>query len=364
MVANGPQGVYGMSGGAGKATTGMSPSGSLAGNTNAIPPASASAAAGCQQRAPGILHVRVIITPSGTFEVLRSLNPGPDPGAVATGVAAGLNVVRARDDGRLCVEKILLGDTPERKARARAEFAALNQIRKAGMPSFLNAFVDVELIPSFAHVILEYCDGGDLLGLIKRTQAEMGVIAEPVAWHVLAGISKALLFCHTGVNADKPGPPSQDWNTICHLDLKPANVFLSHQGGKNGFPHVVLGDFGCATTWKDIQSGAAARTIQLRGTPGWFPPECTTSSRGGWDGRYGIPTDVWQMGGVVQALCQLMKVPEMGPVGEGRACGRKYSMELSAVVGACMMADPMQRPEAGDVALEAKRQLELNGLEF
>ncbi|TKA66770.1 hypothetical protein B0A55_09105 [Friedmanniomyces simplex] len=285
--------------------------------------------------------IRIFSTALATFEVVESY--GGD--AVAKGLAAGVNVVRDQSNGRVYVEKLLALSTPTEHARALAEVDALTQLRTAGEPTYINRMVEsfVGVGGPFGHLILEHCNAGTAYDMIKRRSLAGEQPVEALIWHALAGLSKAVFFCHTGVDADQMDwREPQEWNTLCHLDVKPINVFFSHDGGRNGFPRLVLGDFGCATTWKDIQDGTAKRTVQL----------------------YGMPTDVWQMGGVMQAIARLMTLPELTSVVRRRACGRLYSRELNDVVSSCMDPDPLKRPTAGQVAREVKKQMEARGLIF
>ncbi|KAK0300769.1 hypothetical protein LTS00_001027 [Friedmanniomyces endolithicus] len=315
---------------------------------------------------PAIKPERIFSTGNSTFKTIKAIYADSDE-AVAAGKGAGVNLVRRQSDGVLYIEKLVPVSTPIQQARAIAEIDALTQLTLAGAPSYINRMLECFLEPgtAFGSIILEYCEAGTVYNLIQRKTLARQQPKEALIWHTLAGLSKALHFCHTGIDVDRfDQPPPQDWNTLCHLDLKPVNVFFTRDGGKNGIPRLVLGDFGCATTWQDIQDGTAKRTLQLRGTPGWFPPECHASSEGGWDGDYGIPTDIWQMGAVAQAICRLIMVPDMSFVMAERACGRQYSRELNEVVTICMNPDPLKRPSAAKVAGEVKRQMEARGLVF
>ncbi|KAK0255521.1 hypothetical protein LTS09_009543 [Friedmanniomyces endolithicus] len=315
---------------------------------------------------PAIKPERIFSTGNSTFKTIKAVYADSDE-AVAAGKGAGVNLVRRQSDGVLYIEKLVPVSTPIQQARAIAEIDALTQLTLAGAPSYINRMLECFLEPgaAFGSIILEYCEAGTVYNLIQRKTLERQQPKEALIWHTLAGLSKALHFCHTGIDVDRFDlPPPQDWNTLCHLDLKPVNVFFTRDGGKNGIPRLVLGDFGCATTWQDIQDGTAKRTLQLRGTPGWFPPECHASSEGGWDGDYGIPTDIWQMGAVAQAICRLIMVPDMSFVMAERACGRQYSRELNEIVTICMNPDPLKRPSAAKVAGEVKRQMEARGLVF
>ncbi|KAK0254997.1 hypothetical protein LTR91_011613 [Friedmanniomyces endolithicus] len=315
---------------------------------------------------PATKPERIFSTGTFTFKTIKSIYADSDE-AVAAGKGVGINLIRRQSDGVLYIEKLVAVSTAIQQARAIAEIDALTQLKLAGAPNYINHMLESFSEPgaAFGSIILEYCEAGTAYSLIKRKILERQQPTEALIWHTLAGLSKALHFCHTGIDIDRfDRLPPQDWNTVCHLDIKHVNVFFTHDGGKNGIPRLVLGDFGCATTWQDIQDGTAKRTLQLRGTLGWFPPECKASSEGGWDGDYGMPTDIWQTGAVAQAICRLIMVPDMSFVMRGRACGRHYSNELNDLVTLCMNADPLKRPRAAEVARVVKKQMEVRGLVF
>lgn len=74
---------------------------------------------------------------------------------------------------------------------------------------------------------MEYCQGGDIGKILKRSKAENDPLSEQVIWRVLLQVTSALRECHTR----KEGK-------IFHRDLKPSNIFLDKDH------NVKLGDFG------------------------------------------------------------------------------------------------------------------------
>ncbi|KAK5714741.1 hypothetical protein LTR17_017059 [Elasticomyces elasticus] len=312
--------------------------------------------------------LRVFETTNFTFEVVKTLTPyAEDHITVGKGLAAGVNMVRCRNNNIVYAEKVVAMSTEHQRNRSMSEVNALTQIMHGGGPDYINTMLESFYSPGapFGSIILEFCDAGTMFDKIERLKHKKDMAEENFAWNCLASLSKALHFIHTGIdvgNAFRNEP--KQWNTLCHLDIKPLNIFFSYKGGKNGYPRLVLGDFGSATTWCDIQSGQAERTVQLRGTPSWMPPECKKSELGGFDGHYGIPTDVFGLGAVVQALCRLLTAPQMESVRRKRACGGYYTDELQNVVSSCMGEDPMKRPSAGQVAKYVKGQMEAYGMAF
>lgn len=305
---------------------------------------------------------KVIQTDKDTYDVIRSVDPRgqrPDDG----GMSSGVYLVKKRKNERFYVEKRIKITKDERKERALAEVDALVQVREAGSSYHVNLIYEHfwDGVSDYMSMILEYCNEGTVGDLINRYTDEEQLVPEAIIWHVLGALTKALCFTHYGVNLHLPDaqPPPQ-WNTVCHLDIKPTNVFLTTQVQKDRFPRVVLGDFGCTVSYEHIKSGKADREVQTHGTPGWLPPELTLTTHDGIRGKYGIPTDIWQMGAVAQVMSRRTTNPVQWLADDGHPCGRQYSRELNWTVGFLMQHDYNKRPTAmqlrGIMAGQAKKR--------
>ncbi|KAI7320645.1 hypothetical protein KC315_g9391 [Hortaea werneckii] len=258
------------------------------------------------------------------------------------------------------------GDTRD---KAVTERDALMQIKRFGGSNHI-----IDLIETFwdgtspaSSLILEYCDHSEstVAGHMTQHLHQSSRIPEPQVWHVLAGLIKALCFLHHGMNIDIPGDEAKrDWNTICHLNIKPSHVFLTTKGRNNAFPRVVLGDFSNSISWYDIKRGHEDRGGHIRGTPGWLPPELANPSLGDVRGRYGMPTDVWQVAAVAQVMCRLTPEPVQWLADEKHPCGRHYSAPLNELVSALMAGSLDRRPRAQDVLGILQEEVEMRGLSF
>ncbi|KAE8241059.1 hypothetical protein A4X13_0g7581 [Tilletia indica] len=82
---------------------------------------------------------------------------------------------------------------------------------------------------------LELCPLGNLADFFEEHGATSGPLDEPRLWKVLTELAHGLSYIHS--------------NGILHLDLKPANVFIT------AFGSLKIGDFGLASRWP--RSGAA-----------------------------------------------------------------------------------------------------------
>lgn len=206
-----------------------------------------------------------------------------------SGMSVAVNLVQDEQRGRLFIEKHVRADGP-RRARAIAELNALHRIEHGRN---LNYLVTHLWGPREAYCtfILEYCDAGSLQDMIDRHRQSRRDIPEEFAWHVLLGIANGLAFLHFGTR-DTSRRGIADWDAICHLDLKPANVFLSTTDQEGPYPRVVVGDFGCAITVSDIVYGMEHPRQQLCGTPEWYPREGLPQVVGNYNTHYGPSTDV------------------------------------------------------------------------
>jgi serine/threonine protein kinase len=102
------------------------------------------------------------------------------------------------------------------------------------------------------YIIMEYCNGGDLAHIIKRSKKNNDLISEEIIWKIFTQVLMALHVCHSR----KDGP-------ILHRDIKPANIFI----GSN--QHMKLGDFGLS---KALSKNSMYAETNV-GTPYYMSPE-------------------------------------------------------------------------------------------
>uniref|UniRef100_A0A8C5K8V1 non-specific serine/threonine protein kinase n=1 Tax=Jaculus jaculus TaxID=51337 RepID=A0A8C5K8V1_JACJA len=123
-------------------------------------------------------------------------------------------------------------------------------------------------------IVMEYCDGGDLMKRIQGQQGKLFGEGQILGWFVQ--ISVGLKYLHD--------------RKILHRDIKAQNIFLS----KNGMI-AKLGDFGIARVLNN--SMELARTCV--GTPYYLSPEICQNR------PYNNKTDIWSLGCVLYELCTL-----------------------------------------------------------
>ena len=139
----------------------------------------------------------------------------------------------------------LIGD--ELLVHSLAHVPGLDEARTAAMLSDASivAVYDFEVQDSTAYLIMEYVEGMTLTDLLHRHADRLTL---DVAAAVFASVSHALEVAHA--------------NQVLHLDIKPDNVLINHQG------QVKVTDFGLATLADASGYGAAGG-----GTIGYMPLE-------------------------------------------------------------------------------------------
>lgn len=125
------------------------------------------------------------------------------------------------------------------------EVRILSQLDSPYIVKYFDSFIDSGSL----HIIMEFCNKGDLQTLIKKAkEKDVSRLKESITWNVLLQVVVALYYLHS--------------RKILHRDLKSANVFLSKSEGMSAF-HVKVGDLGVAKLLET--STAFAQTIV--GTP-------------------------------------------------------------------------------------------------
>jgi NIMA (never in mitosis gene a)-related kinase len=111
--------------------------------------------------------------------------------------------------------------------------------------------------------------------------------------------------------------------------------------------------------------GALGQLSQMY-TPEWLPPENERSPYGARSigSSFGAHTDVWQAGGVVQAMCRLSTAPNQGLVEEERPCGSRFTFALNNIITCCMSRVAEDRPTTIELAKEIKREMQRQGMSF
>uniref|UniRef100_A0A8I3WKH7 Serine/threonine-protein kinase Nek3 n=1 Tax=Callithrix jacchus TaxID=9483 RepID=A0A8I3WKH7_CALJA len=172
------------------------------------------------------------------------------------------------------------------------------------------------------YIVMEYCDGGDLMQKIKQQKGKLFPEDMILNWFTQMCL---------GVNHIHK-------KRVLHRDIKSKNIFLT-QNGK-----VKLGDFGSAR----LLSTPMAFACTYVGTPYYVPPEI-------WENLpYNNKSDIWSLGCILYELCTLkhpfqanswkliLKICQ----GSIRPLPSHYSYELQFLVKLMFKRNPSHRPSA------------------
>ncbi|CDR96572.1 protein kinase domain containing protein, putative [Babesia bigemina] len=179
----------------------------------------------------------------------------------------------------------------------------MSLVTALGHPNIVRTFELLETVSTIV-IAMEYCDGGDMIGLIK----EYSPMAEPMARAIFRMVVAGVHYLHS--------------SDICHRDIKPENIFLkrvaprsfgqvasisgkgSHAVGAyephaiqyGMMPYIVkIGDFGAATRINDNRA-----LLETVGTMSYAAPEVLGC--GGVTGYNGKSADIWSLGVLLYAM--------------------------------------------------------------
>ncbi|XP_016069082.1 PREDICTED: serine/threonine-protein kinase Nek3 isoform X2 [Miniopterus natalensis] len=152
---------------------------------------------------------------------------------------------------------------------SRKEAVLLAKMKHPNIVAFKESF-EAE---GHLYIVMEYCDGGDLIQKIKHQKGKLFPEDMILNWFTQMCL---------GVNHIHK-------KRVLHRDIKSKNIFLT-QNGK-----VKLGDFGSAR----LLSNPMAFACSYVGTPYYVPPEI-------WENMpYNNKSDIWSLGCVLYELCTL-----------------------------------------------------------
>ena len=130
------------------------------------------------------------------------------------------------------------------------------------------------------YIQTEYCDEGGLDKFLKKA-GEHGRLDDFRIWKILLEAAQGLRYVHDA--------------GFIHLDLKPANIFVTYEG------HLKIGDFGMAASWP------APKGIEGEGDREYMGPEIL-------QGKYDKPADIFALGLIVLEIACNVFLPDNGPI--------------------------------------------------
>ncbi|XP_042350746.1 serine/threonine-protein kinase Nek5-like [Plectropomus leopardus] len=253
-----------------------------------------------------------------SYEVICQIGEG------AFGKAFLVQDRKAGGDKQCVVKQIDLRKMSAREKEAsKKEVTLLSTMKHPNIVSFITSFQEGGSL----YIVMEYCDGGDLM---KRITLQRGVFfteQQVVDWFVQ--ICLGLKHIHD--------------RKILHRDIKCQNIFLTNGGMK-----AKLGDFGIARMLNNTME--LARTCV--GTPYYLSPEICESR------PYNNKTDIWSLGCVLYELCTLRHPFEGSSLRQlvSKICrGRynpipsRYSHDLRLLLTQLFKVNPRDRPSVTSV---------------
>ncbi|XP_035860346.1 serine/threonine-protein kinase Nek5-like [Sander lucioperca] len=227
-------------------------------------------------------------------------------------------------DRRCVVKEINLRKMSAREKEAsKKEVTLLSKMRHPNIVSFIRSFHE----RSSLYIVMEYCDGGDLMKKISMQRGVFFTEEQVVDWFVQ--ICLGLKHIHD--------------RKILHRDIKAQNIFLTNGGMK-----AKLGDFGIARMLNNTME--LARTCV--GTPYYLSPEICESR------PYNNKTDIWSLGCVLYEICTLRHPFEgsslrqlVSKICRGRysPAPRRYSPDLRLLITQLFKVNPRDRPSVSSV---------------
>ncbi|XP_062391249.1 serine/threonine-protein kinase Nek5 [Sardina pilchardus] len=249
-------------------------------------------------------------------------------------------LAKARDgSARQCVVKeINLRKMSAREREAsQKEVVLLSQMKHPNIVSFITSYQERGCL----YIVMEYCDGGDLMKRIHIQKGQLFSEEQIMDWFVQ--ICLGLKHIHD--------------RKVLHRDIKAQNIFLAQGGLK-----VKLGDFGIARRLSSTLE--LARTCV--GTPYYLSPEICNNK------PYNNKTDVWSLGCVLYELCTLKHPFEACSLRQLVVCicrGRyapvpaHYTSGLRQLIGQLFKVPPRERPSINSLlrlpVLESRIKLHL-----
>ncbi|XP_039391208.1 serine/threonine-protein kinase Nek5 [Mauremys reevesii] len=222
------------------------------------------------------------------------------------------------------IKEINLTKMPvKEKEASQKEVILLAKMKHPNIVTFYSSLQEKNKL----YIVMEYCDGGDLM---RRINMQHGVLFNEdqiLAWFVQ--ISLGLKHIHD--------------RKVLHRDIKAQNIFLSNNGMV-----AKLGDFGIARMLNNTME--LARTCV--GTPYYLSPEICENR------PYNNKTDIWSLGCVLYELCTLKHPFEGNSLhqlvlkicrGHFIPVSPKYSYDLRILISQLFKISPRDRPSINSI---------------
>lgn len=232
------------------------------------------------------------------------------------------------DERRVVVKQVSIFDMAEaEREQAKQEVILLSCLKHPSIVEYYDSFIQ----DGHLHIVMEYCQGGDLASAMKEARRRKMYFSEAQVLDWIAQLCLAVQYMHSRL--------------VLHRDLKSQNVFLTADNT------VRLGDFGIARVLE--HTFECAKTVV--GTPYYMSPEVCENK------AYDAKSDLWALGCVLYELCTLSHAFQsanlLGLVYKIVAekpppIPSLYSRELAALVDKMLSKDPAQRLTCDELLME------------
>ena len=214
-----------------------------------------------------------------------------------------------------------------------------DSLHEVNILSSLNCPYIVKYYDSFVenstlHIVMEYCEKGDLSQILKKQQLNQQKI-----WKFFIQISIGLEYLHS--------------KQILHRDIKCLNIFLSNDES------IRIGDLGVAKILNNTHAFAQTQV----GSPYYLSPELCEEK------PYNAKSDVWALGCVLYEMCTkthpfqastqaalLLKIIK----GSYQGLSSEFSSSLRDIVDLCLEKDYTKRPNISTILQRPEIQSMIN----
>ncbi|KAL5321807.1 hypothetical protein ACEPPN_009770 [Leptodophora sp. 'Broadleaf-Isolate-01'] len=155
----------------------------------------------------------------------------------------------------------------------------VNVLKALGQSDHVLHLIDSWEEKNYLYIQTEYCEEGSL-DVFLTTVGRKGRLDDFRIWKIMLEVGQGLKHIHD--------------SGFIHLDLKPANIFITFEGV------LKIGDFGMATSWP-AQSG-----IEGEGDREYIGPEILM-------GLYDKPADIFALGLIILEIAGNVQLPDNGP---------------------------------------------------
>ncbi|CAG9325927.1 unnamed protein product [Blepharisma stoltei] len=232
--------------------------------------------------------------------------------------------VRRIVDNNIYVMKIIKISQMDKRGQQESinEVRILASLDNPYIVRYFDSFIEKNTL----HIIMEFCDKGDLSNQIRIQSGRL--FAEAKIWKYFIQMCMGLEYIHS--------------KKILHRDIKSMNVFLVKEDS------VRIGDLGVAK----VLSSTAAFAHTTVGTPYYLSPELCEEK------PYNVKSDVWALGCVLYEMCTLKHPFDANNQGalilkilraNYSPISSQYSPELRDLVTMCLHKDYKKRPSVSGI---------------